>query len=756
MRHPAVLLPGFLLALLMTSLPVSAQVASMQISMSPGDGIQFMVDGQAFYGSATFLWPQGSKHNVSVSPSEVGNHPKTLYTFNNWTINSAVPQTYDPTSLVVTADPSIPSIIASFTTNYELDLNFFSCPTDGSPCLSPGTIILNETPYIQNVSMFLTAGSSVAVLAQPNPGYIFTGWLTSPGSGNSNQAFANTYTLNGPLSLAPQFSLSRQISIGINTTPIGLQVLADHTPIDSPAQLEWGTETVHSLSVESPQTDQHGGNWIFSSWSDGGAQNHNYTVPDGNSAISLSATFLPGYTVSLATNPPGLSLVVNARSLSNNLNFLGLAGTSYTLAAPSSQVDAQGRINQFVSWSNGGAQSQTYVQPANNDRLTANYQVLGHLTLISNPPGLSFLVNGASCVSPCSFDKPAGTQLNISVPASIQLNPASRLDFQGWQDAASNARTYTMTSSVQTLSASYQMMFLVASAASPATAGAVVLQPASTDGFYPANTQLTATVSQNPGYQFRAWQGDLAGSQAPASLSVSAPKNIGAVFGTVPYLPPAAVQNSAGATSMNGVAPGAIVSIYGINLASGTLVGPANPLSQTLLNVTATMGNQILPLYFVSPQQINVQLPYETTLDTQVVVLHQTGQPDVNSVFSVVRNAPGLFSITHADGTVVTSASPAAAGETLTLTGTGFGPYDQHPPTGIAVPASAAFNLLDAVSVNAGGVPGSTLSAGPVVNAIGLNYATFQVPGSLPSGTSVPVNVTINGVDSNQLSLFLQ
>jgi uncharacterized protein (TIGR03437 family) len=542
----------------------------------------------------------------------------------------------------------------------------------------------------------------------------------------------------------------------VSTTPGGLQVLADHTSLTAPASLEWGTGTVHAVSVASPQTDKFGGVWVFSSWSDGGAQNHNYTVPDGYSNLSLTALFVPAYKISFSTNPPGLNLTINGKLISSNLNFLGAVGTRYQIAAPSSQVDAQGRINQFVSWSNGGAQSQTYVQPGNDDRLIANYQTLGHLTLMSNPAGLSILVNGKACVSPCGFDQAPGTQMNISVPASIPLTGTSRLDFQGWQDSSSPTRTFTMTPAIQTLSVSYQTMYVVSAAVTPPAAGTVVLQPASSDGFYPANTQLQATVSQNPGFQFRSWQGDLAGSQTLAVLNISGPKGIGAVFGTVPYLPPAAVQNSAGVTPISAVAPGSVVSIYGINLASTSLVGPSSPLAQTLLNVTAILGQQILPIYFVSPQQINVQLPYETTLGDQLLVLHRTGQPDVNAVLTAVRNAPGLFSISHPDGSPVNAGSPAAVGEILTIAGTGFGPYDRNPPDGIAIPSNSTFALTDSVAINTGGNSVPAISSGPSFNVVGMNLATFQVPAGLPSGTSVPLNVTINGIDSNQLLLFVQ
>jgi uncharacterized protein (TIGR03437 family) len=749
-----------LFALLLFSCSLPAQVNGIKIIMSPGDGIAFLVDGETFYGSRTFLWPQGSKHTVTVQGISFGNHPKTEYVFQNWTINAPVPQNWTPTTLVITADPSISSVVASFATYYEFDLNYFNCPSDGTPCLSPGTVYNLPgpciNPAVQNTSCFIAAGSSINVLVQPSIGYIFTGWLSSPASGNKSQGFATTFSLNAPLSISPQFHLSRPVNIQVSTTPGGLKVLADNTPITSPASLEWGTQTTHALSVASPQIDGVGGAWLFSSWSDGGAQNHNFVVQDGYNTLSLGALFVPAYKISLLTEPPGLSLVVNAKTISQNLNFLGAAGTLYQLAAPASQIDGQGRINQFVSWSNGGAQTQTYIQPTNDDRLTAKYQVLGHLTLISSPPGLSFVVNGKSCMSPCGFDQLPGTPMNISVPASIPLSAASRLDFQGWQDSAATSRTFLMTSSLQTLSVSYQTMYMVTTATSPATGGSVFLDPIYADGFYPANTQLQATISQNPGFQFKTWQGDLAGSQSLASFTVSSPKAITAVFNPVPFLPPAAVQNSAGQTPVPGVAPGSIVSIFGLNLASATQAGPANPLSQTLLNITVTVGQQILPLYSVSPEQVNVQLPFETPLGNGLLQLHQTGEADVNAVFTVVRNAPGIFGVTHSDRSVVDVNNPASAGETLTITGTGFGPYDRNPPTGIAIPTDSTFTLLDPVTVNAGGISMSALTSGPSFSKAGMNLATFQVPASLPSGTSVPLNLTINGAESNQILLFLQ
>ncbi len=102
-----------LFALVLFAVPGLAQVNQIKISMSPGDGIPFTVDGQVFQGSAAFLWPQGSKHTVSVQPTELGNTPKALYGFTGWTINTFVTgtgpvmQPFNQNVLIVTADPSV-------------------------------------------------------------------------------------------------------------------------------------------------------------------------------------------------------------------------------------------------------------------------------------------------------------------------------------------------------------------------------------------------------------------------------------------------------------------------------------------------------------------------------------------------------------------------------------------------------------------------------------------------------------------------
>jgi hypothetical protein len=113
--------------------------------------------------------------------------------------------------------------------------------------------------------------------------------------------------------LSPKFVPSRKIRFescaycdGSRREPEGLRVLLDRTTVGTPAEVEWGWETTHTVGVQSPQWDANGGLWIFSSWSDGGAPVHAYTVKPGIVAgETVMAKFVPGARISLLTDPPG-------------------------------------------------------------------------------------------------------------------------------------------------------------------------------------------------------------------------------------------------------------------------------------------------------------------------------------------------------------------------------------------------------------------------------------------------------------------
>ncbi len=247
---------------------------------------------------------------------------------------------------------------------------------------------------------------------------------------------------------------------------------------------------------------------------------------------------------------------------------------------------------------------------------------------------------------------------------------------------------------------------------------------------------------------------------------MSAPRSVRAQLDRVPYIAPAGVVNAAGATPQTGVAAGSVVSIFGASLAPDTVTGPASPLAQTLGGVAVRMGDRLLPLFFVSPSQINVQLPDDVAPDTYRLTVSAEGLPDVQAAVTVVRNAPGLFQqsagektlavAVHEDGSAITMDAPARRGELVTIYGTGFGPTDRPRPAGFALPDAPPFLIADPVEVSVGDGGSQPASAFAVAGRIGVDAAQFRVPGEVASGVPAAVLLRVNGQDSNTVLLPVQ
>ncbi len=350
-----------LLTFCAAALCADTTVSSTTVYTLPA-GATFYVDGQQFTSAATFLWPQGSKHTLSITPLQQAYTGNTRYAFTGWTVSTGILTTSNPV-VIITADPGISSYEATLTLQYAITLDIINCAPSPSACSSPGTVFVNNTPYSVSTNVFLNAGSAITLEAVPNSGFVFTGWLG--GIGNSSQAYLNLFTLNGPVVVAPEFLAA--VAVTMATNPPGLQVLADRTTVITPVTLDWGIGTTHMLGASPWQTDVHGSLWVFSSWSDGGGINHAYTTSPMNT-LTLTATFVPGGNVTFLTNPQGLNLTVDGVAVGPPYNYVWAAGVVHAVSAASRQVDINGNGWAFQSWSNRGPATQTLALTAAQSR----------------------------------------------------------------------------------------------------------------------------------------------------------------------------------------------------------------------------------------------------------------------------------------------------------------------------------------------------------------------------------------------------
>src|SRR5580704_12732075 len=90
---------------------------------------------------------------------------------------------------------------------------------------------------------------------------------------------------------------------------------------------------------------------------------------------------------------------------------------------------------------------------------------------------------------------------------------------------------------------------------------------------------------------------------------------VACTFAQTPAIFPGGVVN--GVTYAPGVpvAPGSIASVFGSDLAASLAQADSVPLSTNLANVSVTINGIPAPLFFVSPGQINVQVPWNVLPD---------------------------------------------------------------------------------------------------------------------------------------------
>jgi uncharacterized protein (TIGR03437 family) len=462
-----------------------------------------------------------------------------------------------------------------------------------------------------------------------------------------------------------------------------------------------------------------------------------------------------------------LKLAVDGSDHWTSHNFVWGIGSKHHVSAPADQVDSRGRRYKFVNWSNGGDASQEVTVDeswiSNSPRLTANYQLLGRLTLESSPSGMPLMVDGAECRTPCKIDRAAGTEVRFAAPTTeTGLYENSRFRFVEWSDSSSTERMLQVPLDAQRITARYQLQYLLSVSSDPSDSVLWRMQPSSADSYFDADSDVAVRVESKPGFKFLGWGGDLQGPSTSGTVKMTAPRSIQAFLKRVPFLSSAAVRNAAADTSED-VAPGSIISIFGANLSFATEVGPANPLSQALAGVTVQVGSQLLPLFFVSPAQINAQLPYDLPEGSHRLSVRSEGQPEVSTEFKVVRNAPGLFhsrvqdrslgAFLRQQGEPVTIGRPAKTDEIITLFATGLGPYDRKPPAGFALPEGTSFKLTDHVEIVMGGKSYVPEYAGPSAMSAGINSLRFRLTSEMNNAPILTLKVRVNGRESNEVLL---
>jgi uncharacterized protein (TIGR03437 family) len=287
--------------------------------------------------------------------------------------------------------------------------------------------------------------------------------------------------------------------------------------------------------------------------------------------------------------------------------------------------------------------------------------------------------------------------------------------------------------------------------------------PAWTATVFPASqnwlTVSALTGSGNTTLQLNASQANLSSGVYSAILSIQAQDVLPQSLQVLVTLVAGASSNVSitgvgnAASGSQAFAPGQLIAVYVSNMAPAQQSAAIQPLPLTMSGISATVNGIAAPLWFISPAQINLQIPYETTAGPAVLGIDNSGQI-ASHLFNVAPTAPGIFAF---NGNLVPYAT-GAQGQTIIAFVTGDG--DVTPSLATGATASSGLTLAQypksrqALSLTVGGEKATVVFDGIVPGLIGVTQVNFTIPGDAQTGVQ-PVVVTVGGVSSAPVNLMV-
>ncbi len=202
------------------------------------------------------------------------------------------------------------------------------------------------------------------------------------------------------------------------------------------------------------------------------------------------------------------------------------------------------------------------------------------------------------------------------------------------------------------------------------------------------------------------------------------------------------------------VAPGSLVSIFGANLSPINQATQLTPLPTALGESCLTVNGLPLPVVFVSPGQINGQIPFQVDGNVSLILRTPGGVSDTFNL-TILPTAPGVFRngvagtrndlpavFRAANGLLVTDTNPIHRGDTITIYLTGLGRTSPAVDAGVPAPGDPLASVIVPPAVTLGGVALPVEFAGLTPGSIGVYQINARVPSDVPPGLDQPLTIS--------------
>ena len=210
-------------------------------------------------------------------------------------------------------------------------------------------------------------------------------------------------TMSGPVNITDTVTFS--------TSPTGLSYAVDGIPYTTPQTFNWIAGTSHSVSTPSPQASGPGSQYVFGSWSDGGAQSHTILAPAATTPYTVS--FNTQYQLTTQASPAGDGSVTPTSG-----GYYG-ANSIIPITATANAGFA------FTNWSssNGGSFDSSTAANANFTMPAAPTTLTGNFTVVTAPVGTNTAVQ--------SSENPSFTGDSVTFTATVTYGGNSSVGANG-------------------------------------------------------------------------------------------------------------------------------------------------------------------------------------------------------------------------------------------------------------------------------------------------------------------------------------
>jgi len=263
-----------------------------------------------------------------------------------------------------------------------------------------------------------------------------------------------------------------------------------------------------------------------------------------------------------------------------------------------------------------------------------------------------------------------------------------------------------------------------------AVASATVKLDAASSTLQPATLEITGGVDVNP-------------ASPPSLVTAGLLNNLNPIVGAP-------------------LAPGTVTQVYGDNLTSQPDAPSSVPLPTQYKGVEAVIGGLSAPIYYISKNQLTVQVPSELApnrLHSALLVTDAGYSLPVQMALVPVQ--PGTVAFPdgglvaqHGNYSLVTVANPAKPNEVVTIYLVGMGATTPAVASGTAAPSAPLASVNTDAKVTVDGQVADIIFQGLTPGGVGLYQINFRIPGNARAG-NLDIVISQDGITTNATKLVV-